>query len=62
MGRPSAQPAADAVAFVDQNDAVLDALIAGPCRADGDAGRVFAVQAGFGEVDQLRGALSGCTS
>ena len=33
--------------------AVFDPFVAGPCGADRDAGRIFAVQAGFGEVDEL---------
>ena len=48
---PGAQVAADADVGIDQHDAILGALEAGPGRADGDAGRRLAVQAGAGEVD-----------
>src|SRR6056297_2667841 len=51
---PGAEAAADAVGLINQNDAVLDAFVAGPRGADGDAGRVLAMQAGFGEMHELR--------
>src|SRR3546814_15894653 len=47
---PGAQLAADAGVCVDQHDAVLGALVGGAGRADGDAGRVVAVQAGLGKA------------
>src|SRR5690606_18406804 len=47
---PGAELAADALVLVDQHDAVLGALVAGAGRADGDAGRGVAVQAGAREV------------
>jgi hypothetical protein len=56
---PGAQAAADAIALVDQNDAVLDPLVAGTRRADGDTGRILAMQAGFWEMHKLRGTLRG---
>src|SRR3546814_13930262 len=43
---PGAQLAADADVGVDEDDAVLLALVAGPGRTDGDAGRGLEVQAG----------------
>src|SRR3546814_8385723 len=49
---PGAQLAADAGVGVDQHDAVLGALVGGPGRADGDAGRVVAVQAGLGRSEE----------
>ena len=51
---PGAEAAADAVAFVHQNDAVIGPLVAGAGRADGDAGRVLAMQARFREMHDLR--------
>src|SRR5690348_5462475 len=48
---PGAQLAADAEILVDQHDAVLGALEAGAGRAHGDAGRVVAMEAGFGEIN-----------
>src|SRR3546814_5224103 len=56
---PGAQLAADAGVGVDQHDAVLGALVGGPGRADGDAGRVVAVQAGLGEVHRAAVAVVG---
>ena len=50
---PCAETAADAVAFVDKDDAIFDALIAGAGRTDRDARRVCAMQAGLREVEQL---------
>src|SRR3712207_8950994 len=47
---PGAEAAADAGLGVDQHDPVLRPLVGGPRGADGDAGRVFAVQAGAREV------------
>ena len=47
---PGAQSAADAFVLVDQHDAVGRALVGGAGRADGDAGRVVAMQAGFREM------------
>ena len=54
---PGAEAAAHAGILVDQHDAICGALVAGACRADGDAGRVVAVQARFGEMDDLRRAV-----
>src|SRR3984893_1826954 len=48
---PRAELAADAEILVHQHDAVLGALEAGAGWADGDARRVVAMQAGFGEID-----------
>jgi hypothetical protein len=48
---PGAQPAADAAFLLDQDDAVLLALVGRAGRADGDACRVLAMQAGLGEVN-----------
>ena len=53
---PSAQSTTDTGVFVDQHDTVSDPFVAGPRGADGDTRRVIAVQAGFGEMDRLRGA------
>ncbi len=47
---PGAQLAADAGVRVDQHDAVFGALVGGAGRADGDAGRRFAMQAGAREM------------
>ena len=47
---PGAQAAADAQILVDQDDAVLGALVRCARRAHGDAGGVLAVQAGLREV------------
>ena len=47
---PGAQPAADAQLLVDQDDAVLGALVRRPGRADRDAGGILAMQAGLGEM------------
>ena len=54
---PGAELAADAGVGVDQHDAVLRPLVGGAGRADGDAGRVLAVQAGLGEVHRAAVAL-----
>src|SRR3546814_1835071 len=48
---PGAELAADAGVGVDQHDAVLGALVGSAGRADGDAGRILAVQAGLREVN-----------
>ena len=53
---PGAQLAADADRLVDQHDAVLGALVGGAGRADGDAGRLLAMQAGFREMHGARAA------
>src|SRR5204863_9042313 len=56
---PGTQLAADAEAFVDQDDAVLGALVGGAGRAHRDAGRLVAMQAGFREMHGPRpGALA----
>src|SRR5688572_16626827 len=47
---PAAELAADALVLVDQHDAVRGALVGGAGRADGDAGRCLAMQAGTREV------------
>src|SRR5690606_28648320 len=51
---PGAQAAADALVFVDEHDAVLAALVRGAGRADRDARRILAVQAGFREMHDAR--------
>src|SRR3546814_10085593 len=56
---PGAQLAADAGVGVDQHDTVLGALVGGAGRADGDAGRVVAVQAGLGKVHRAAVAVVG---
>src|SRR5690606_32008398 len=47
---PGAELAADTEIGIHQHDAVALALVGGAGRADGDAGRLFAVQAGAWEV------------
>src|SRR4029079_1746982 len=47
---PGAQLAADAGVGIDQHDAVRRALVGRAGRTDGDAGRLFAVQTGAGEM------------
>src|SRR5690606_1070210 len=54
---PGAEAAPDAGVLVDQYDTVLGPFVTGACRADGDAGRIFAMQAGFGKMHDLRGAV-----
>jgi len=51
-----AEAAAHAMVLVHEHDAVVGALVGGACRANGGAGRVVAMQAGLGEVDELRRA------
>src|ERR1700732_3588862 len=51
---PGAQLAADADRFVDQHDPVFGALVGGPRRAHGNASRLLAMQARFGEIDGPR--------
>src|SRR5579863_5599177 len=56
---PRAQLAADAQALVDENDAVLGALVGGAGRAHGDTGRLIAMEARFREMHGPRpGALA----
>src|SRR4051794_4587906 len=56
---PAAQFAADALVLVDQHDAVRGPLVGSPGRADGDAGRRLAMQAGAWEVDRVPTHLGG---
>src|SRR5271165_2726530 len=51
---PGTQLAADTDRLVDQHDAVLSALVGRAGRADGDAGRLLAMQTGSRKVDRPR--------
>src|SRR5690606_23990236 len=48
---PGTELAADAGIWIDEHDAVLFTFEGGTGRADGHAGRLFAVQAGAGDMD-----------
>ena len=54
---PGAEAAAHAIGLIDQHDAVFFAFIACAGWADGDAGRVFTMQARFWEMDELCWAI-----
>ena len=51
---PGTQAAADAHILVHQHDAVVGALVGGAGGADGDTGRLLAMQAGFREMHDAR--------
>src|SRR5690606_17379385 len=52
--RPRAQTAADAHVLIDEDNAVFSSLVGRASRTDRDARRIFAVKAGFGEMDDPR--------
>ena len=54
---PGTELASDAGICVHQNNAVFFALVGGAGRADGDAGRIVAMQAAFREMDHASAGL-----
>src|SRR3569833_1409990 len=58
--RPGAELAADAGIRIDENDAVLGALIGSTCRAHGATSRLLAMQAGARKVHGARCLALSC--